>query len=173
MIGNLRSTAYRHLKVTCFRPKAFAVIRVNTRQSQKSYFSSNSWNWSKSSSSEALKKDKVEANPNDTLNSIPVSTQNQILETCAKLHSSIMPINSKVNGPLAKHSDKGTSLPFVFLVGNHSSGKSSFINYVLGRSVQTTGVAPTDDSFTIIAPGLVDSEKDGPSLIGDPDMVRW
>jgi hypothetical protein len=40
----------------------------------------------------------------------------------------------------------------VLCVGNHSSGKSSFINYVLGRSIQTAGVAPTDDCFTIIAP---------------------
>ena len=44
-------------------------------------------------------------------------------------------------------------MPFVFLLGNHSSGKSSFINFLLGRAVQTTGVAPTDDSFTIIMPG--------------------
>lgn len=56
------------------------------------------------------------------------------------------------------------------LVGNHSSGKSSFINYVLGRNVQTAGVAPTDDSFTIIAPGPTDRDQDGPALIGDPDL---
>jgi len=55
-------------------------------------------------------------------------------------------------------------------VGNHSSGKSSFINYVLGRNVQTSGVAPTDDSFTIIAPGPVDRDRDGPAFIGDPDL---
>ena len=48
--------------------------------------------------------------------------------------------------------------------------QSSFINYVLKRDVQTAGVAPTDDSFTIIAPGTSDIDQDGPALIGDPDM---
>jgi ribosome biogenesis GTPase A len=51
----------------------------------------------------------------------------------------------QIRGPLAPQSDRGTALPFVLLVGNHSSGKSSFINYLLGRKIQTTGVAPTDD----------------------------
>lgn len=50
------------------------------------------------------------------------------------------------------------------MVGNHSSGKSSFINYVLGRQIQTAGVAPTDDAFTIIAPGPADRDQDGPAL---------
>jgi len=61
-------------------------------------------------------------------------------------------------------------LPFVLFVGNHSSGKSSFINYILQRNVQTAGVAPTDDCFTVIAPGPTDQDRDGPALIGDPDM---
>ena len=65
---------------------------------------------------------------------------------------------------------KVNRLPFVFLLGNHSSGKSSFINHVLKRNVQIAGVAPTDDSFTIIAPGDEDCDQDGPALIGDPDM---
>lgn len=58
----------------------------------------------------------------------------------------------------------------MFLLGNHSSGKSSFVNYVCDRKVQTAGVAPTDDMFTIIVPGPADVDRDGPSLIGDPDM---
>lgn len=58
----------------------------------------------------------------------------------------------------------------MFLLGNHSSGKSSFINYICQRKVQTAGVAPTDDSFTIIVPGPSDVDRDGPSFIGDPDM---
>jgi GTPase SAR1 family protein len=61
-------------------------------------------------------------------------------------------------------------LPFVFLLGNHSSGKSSFVNYVCGRKIQQSGVAPTDDTFTIVAPGAADNERDGPAFIGDPDM---
>lgn len=59
---------------------------------------------------------------------------------------------------------------YVLLVGNHSSGKSSFINYVLKRNIQTAGVAPTDDTFTVIAPGAEDKDSDGPTLVGDPDM---
>eukprot|EP00751_Fragilariopsis_kerguelensis_P009375 CAMPEP_0170796854 /NCGR_PEP_ID=MMETSP0733-20121128/25170_1 /TAXON_ID=186038 /ORGANISM="Fragilariopsis kerguelensis, Strain L26-C5" /LENGTH=424 /DNA_ID=CAMNT_0011147419 /DNA_START=419 /DNA_END=1693 /DNA_ORIENTATION=- len=63
-----------------------------------------------------------------------------------------------------------TSLPFCLLVGNHSSGKSSFINYILQRDIQKAGVAPTDDSFTVIAPGSMDLDADGPTLVGDPDL---
>jgi len=51
-----------------------------------------------------------------------------------------------------------------------NSGKSSFINYVAGRKIQTAGVAPTDDTFTIIVPGPADVDRDGPAFIGDPDM---
>lgn len=32
-----------------------------------------------------------------------------------------------------------------------------------------SGVAPTDDNFTIIAPGPEDVDRDGPTLVGDPD----
>ncbi len=41
--------------------------------------------------------------------------------------------------------------PLVVFLGNHSSGKSTFINYVLKRAnpdfkdIQKTGVAPLDD----------------------------
>ncbi|CEG45747.1 rme1-like gtpase atpase without a c-terminal eh domain protein [Plasmopara halstedii] len=84
----------------------------------------------------------------------------------------LLPLNEKLLGPLdRKHrEEKLPSLPFVFLLGNHSSGKSSFINYLLQRDVQSTGVAPTDDGFTIIAPGNADLDQDGPALVGDPDL---
>lgn len=45
-------------------------------------------------------------------------------------------------------------LPVFLLLGNHSSGKSTLINSILGaESVQDVGVAPTDDGFTFIVYG--------------------
>lgn len=94
-------------------------------------------------------------------------------QTNAIEQDTLAPINSKLLGPLERrggNDERLTSLPFVFLLGNHSSGKSSFINHVLKRQVQDTGVAPTDDGFTIISPGDQDLDQDGPALVGDPDM---
>eukprot|EP01041_Mallomonas_annulata_P013702 gene13702-29131_t len=93
-----------------------------------------------------------------------------ILAECERLRRSIQPLNDRSFGPLEKCTQRNTILPFVFLLGNHSSGKSSFINYILNRKIQTTGVAPTDDSFTIIMPGPNDLDRDGPALINDPDL---
>ena len=93
-----------------------------------------------------------------------------IVLDCQKILESVETLNDRVRGPLDKSTNKNTIFPFVFLLGNHSSGKSSFVNYLLNRRVQTAGVAPTDDSFTIIAPGPRDVDRDGPAFIGDPDM---
>ena len=60
--------------------------------------------------------------------------------------------------------------PQVLLLGNHSSGKSTFINYLLGSEVQKTGVAPTDDSFTIITWGAERADRDGPAIVSNPDL---
>ena len=66
---------------------------------------------------------------------------------------------------------KSTLFPFVLLLGNHSSGKSSFVNYLLNRKIQAMGVAPTDDCFTLIAPSdCQEIDRDGNSLVGDPDL---
>jgi ribosome biogenesis GTPase A len=94
------------------------------------------------------------------------STAAAIIDECLATRSTIQALNDKFKGPLDTTSQKNTVLPFVFLLGNHSSGKSSFINYVLQRKVQVTGVAPTDDSFTIITPGPSDVDRDGPAFVG-------
>ncbi|MEM6441616.1 MAG: dynamin family protein [Pseudomonadota bacterium] len=60
--------------------------------------------------------------------------------------------------------------PQVLLLGNHSSGKSTFVNHLLGAEVQKTGVAPTDDGFTIITHGRSDTDRDGPAVVSNPDL---
>jgi GTPase SAR1 family protein len=53
--------------------------------------------------------------------------------------------------------------PVVLIIGNYSSGKSTFINELLGSEVQRTGQAPTDDCFTILtAPDDVTGEVELP-----------
>ncbi|MBQ3343329.1 MAG: dynamin family protein [Kiritimatiellae bacterium] len=56
--------------------------------------------------------------------------------------------------------------PCMIFLGNHSSGKSSLINWVLGGSpVQDVGLAPTDDGFTVIAYGENEEDICGPGAL--------
>lgn len=57
------------------------------------------------------------------------------------------------------------NLPMVLVLGNHSSGKSTFINHMLGQSVQKTGRAPTDCTFTILSGGVREERLDGAALV--------
>ncbi len=60
--------------------------------------------------------------------------------------------------------------PLVLIIGNYSSGKSTFINEFVGTEIQRTGQAPTDDSFTIItAPDVPEcpDEVPGSTLVND------
>lgn len=57
--------------------------------------------------------------------------------------------------------------PTIALFGNHSSGKSTIINDLLGDPpVQETGVAPTDDCFTVLVHGAKDRDFRGPAALG-------
>ncbi len=63
--------------------------------------------------------------------------------------------------------------PIVLILGNYSSGKSTLVNEILGKEVQRTGQAPTDDCFTVItAPDADDSpgETPGSTLVNDEKM---
>ena len=78
------------------------------------------------------------------------STAKHIVDECHTLRKSIQQLNDKCRGPLAANTQKNTVMPFVFLLGNHSSGKSSFVNYILQRKVQSSGVAPTVSIYIYI-----------------------
>ncbi|MBU0550280.1 dynamin family protein [Myxococcota bacterium] len=60
--------------------------------------------------------------------------------------------------------------PMVLFIGNHSSGKSSLINHLLGHNAQRTGVAPTDDGFTFLFYGEQNEQLDGEALSSNPEM---
>ena len=60
--------------------------------------------------------------------------------------------------------------PTVLLLGNHSSGKSTFINHLLGQEIQRTGLAPTDDSFTILTHAPAEDVRDGEAVTSNPDL---
>ncbi|MHC5039034.1 MAG: dynamin family protein [Planctomycetota bacterium] len=62
-----------------------------------------------------------------------------------------------------------TGDPMVLILGNHSSGKSTFINHMLQEEIQRTGLAPIDDGFTILGFGEPD-EKDGHATVTNPDL---
>lgn len=81
----------------------------------------------------------------------------------------IDPVGERFAFPRAPHAGEVGGPPLVLIIGNHSSGKSSFINHVLGAGVQTTGLAPTDDQFTILAHGET-TERDGRAIASDPDL---
>jgi EH domain-containing protein 1 len=58
--------------------------------------------------------------------------------------------------------------PIILIIGNYSSGKSTFINEFLGSQIQRTGQAPTDDSFTIITSDeIIDENVPGNTVVSD------
>ena len=60
----------------------------------------------------------------------------------------------------------GGGTPCMIFLGNHSSGKSSLINWVIGgEPVQDVGLAPTDDGFTVIMYGDEEHDVWGPAAL--------
>ncbi|MBI4564714.1 MAG: dynamin family protein [Planctomycetes bacterium] len=59
--------------------------------------------------------------------------------------------------------------PTVLFLGNHSSGKSTFINHLLAAPVQKTGLAPTDDTFTVLMNGA-EEDREGQAAVSDPTL---
>ena len=56
--------------------------------------------------------------------------------------------------------------PCMLFLGNHSSGKSSLINWLIGGdAVQDVGLAPTDDGFTILVFGESEEDICGPAAV--------
>ena len=57
-------------------------------------------------------------------------------------------------------------VPCMLFLGNHSSGKSSLVNWLVGGdAVQDVGLAPTDDGFTILVYGETEEDICGPAAV--------
>ena len=57
-------------------------------------------------------------------------------------------------------------VPCMIFLGNHSSGKSSLINWLVGGdAVQDIGLAPTDDGFTMLVYGETEEDIFGPAAV--------
>jgi len=88
----------------------------------------------------------------------------------SSVNSKLAPLMAKYDMDLAELDASMKWKPIVLILGNYSSGKSTFINELLGRDVQRTGQSPTDDSFTVLtAPASADEEVDvpGANLVND------
>jgi hypothetical protein len=80
------------------------------------------------------------------------------------------PLSAKVAFEKRPTEGEIAGAPTVLFLGNHSSGKSTFINYLLGASVQKTGLAPTDDAFTVLSFGGTEEERDGQAVVSTPTL---
>ena len=83
---------------------------------------------------------------------------------------SLKPLASHYEYPLPTSSGEAIGQPTVLFLGNHSSGKSSFINHLLESEIQKTGLAPVDDGFTVITYGETENEYDGQTVVSHPQM---
>ncbi len=85
--------------------------------------------------------------------------------------TALQPLAERVAFELPQDTGRAIRRPTALFLGNHSSGKSSFINHLLGSEVQKTGLAPTDDGFTIITHGHNQDSLDGQTVASHPELA--
>ncbi|MBQ7189962.1 MAG: hypothetical protein IJR99_11165 [Kiritimatiellae bacterium] len=96
-------------------------------------------------------------------------------ELASLLYERYRPDAERFFYPYKRTGVSAETLPCIFFLGNHSSGKSTLINFLLGGlAVQDTGVAPTDDGFTVLVYGDVPREVVGDSALAllPPEYAR-
>jgi hypothetical protein len=92
-------------------------------------------------------------------------------EIAAVYQRTLQPVADSLAFDLPNRSVEAAGLPMVLFLGNHSSGKSSFINYLVQSEIQKTGLAPTDDGFTILTYGDKADDFDGQTVVSHPDLA--
>ncbi len=96
---------------------------------------------------------------------------NEIEQKAAEIYDrTYVPLARRLAFDLGGWPSAGESTPVILFLGNHSSGKSSFINFLLGQDIQATGLAPTDDGFTLLTWGAQTTSADGPTITSHPRL---
>ncbi len=84
----------------------------------------------------------------------------------SRLYGRFRPVAAQFGYRFTRPAVAVSGRPNVVFLGNHSSGKSTFINHLLdGAPVQDTGVAPTDDGFTVLLHGSPECDVYGPAAL--------
>ena len=84
----------------------------------------------------------------------------------AKLYRRFLPVAQRYYYTFSRPSVTVGGTPVILFLGNHSSGKSSLVNELVGGAgVQDTGVAPTDDGFTVLVFGEDERDVFGPAAL--------
>jgi len=91
-------------------------------------------------------------------------------EVQAVYEETLRPVAQRLACDVPVSLQDAASQPTVLFLGNHSSGKSSFINMLVGAEVQKTGLAPTDDGFTLLTWGERADEFDGQTVVSHPEL---
>jgi GTPase SAR1 family protein len=92
-------------------------------------------------------------------------------EVQAVYDRTLLPLAQRLAMELPVSGKDAPGLPTVLFLGNHSSGKSSFINHLIGAEVQKTGLAPTDDGFTLLIHGQQADVFDGQTVVSHPALA--
>ena len=100
------------------------------------------------------------AKQQDRLKAIRDSYEEGLPDESGVKHDGLVEVSRRLGGTMLAPRDKVT----VMLMGNHSAGKSSFINWYLSegglhKEVQETGSAITTNSFTVLTQGEEGAQK--------------
>ena len=94
------------------------------------------------------------------------SSQDKFEKLADDAYRRFAPVAASYYHPFKRPSVTSGGAPCMIFLGNHSSGKSSLINWVLGgEPVQDVGLAPTDDGFTVILYGETEADVCGPAAV--------
>ncbi len=102
----------------------------------------------------------------------PMTDYKQLDQKAKELYeTALKPLAASLAFELPHNTGRAVRRPTALFLGNHSSGKSSFINHLLGADIQKTGLAPTDDGFTIITHGNNSDSIDGQTVASHPELA--